>query len=634
MDYTENTGCRIGITLEEAVDCIINHTHKITRTENLPLLSASGRILAKDMITEMENPPFDRSPIDGYACHSADIQDASPEHPAALKVTEEIDAGQFSNRVVQPGEAVRIMTGAAIPAGCDCCVRQESTDYGETVVSVYEAVPAHGNYCDRGEDFKEGIRMLRAGEKLGYVELANLAAMGADTVPVCENPRIALFTTGDEVMEPGLPLLPGKIYNSNYYLLTARLAEFGITPVWSEHIPDDAGAVADAIRRAAAGGADLILTTGGVSVGKKDILHETLQLLNAEKLFWKVRLKPGSPTVFSVFQGVPVISLSGNPFGALANMELLVRPALEKMTGDSIYHMQKTTAILKDPFPKASRGRRFIRARYRNGEVFLPDGLHSSGVLASMRGCNCLIDIAPGSPALQEGEQVSLWLLDAADGRTEPAADVSENPRVFVISGVKNSGKTTLITKLIPIFRQMGWQVATIKHDGHGFDPDVPGTDSYRHRAAGACGTAIYSDDLTMVIKRNPDSGIRCSSEPQECVRKNVPRKIPEIPEQKKNISSATEKAMIRAFPEADLILLEGFKWTDYPKIEIVREGNSSAPVCDPDTLIGIATDCKDTNRFPGDIPILNLNQPEAIAAAIQEFYDGGGGICLNRRQK
>ncbi|MCD8218265.1 MAG: molybdopterin-guanine dinucleotide biosynthesis protein B [Clostridiales bacterium] len=596
---------REGINLEDAVDCILNHTKRITRTERLPLLSAAGRILAEDMFTEMENPPFDRSPIDGYACRAADIREASAEHPAVLRVTEEIDAGQYSDNTVQPGEAVRIMTGAAIPPGCDCCVRQESTDYGETRVSICEPVPVHGNYCDHGEDFQKGICMLHAGDKLGYVELANLAAMGAESVLVYETPRIALFTTGDEVMEPGQPLLPGKIYNSNFYLLSARLAEFGITPLWQKHIPDDARAVAAAIRRAAEEGADLILTTGGVSVGKKDILHETIQLLDAEKLFWKVRLKPGSPTIFSVFRDVPVISLSGNPFGALANMELLVRPALAKMTEDNSYSMQQTSAILQGQFRKASKGRRFIRARYENGAVYLPDGLHSSGVLASMRGCNCLIDIAPGTPALNQGDQVRIRLLYAPDNSsavispspdTAASQEISNNmpqdARIFVISGVKNSGKTTLITRLIPIFREMGWRTATIKHDGHGFDPDVPGTDSYRHRAAGACGTAIYSDDLTMVIKQNP--------------------------------AVVTEKDLIRAFPEADLILLEGFKWTDYPKIEIVREDNSSAPVCDPDTLIGIATDCADIGDFPADVPVLNLNRPEEIAQAIKNYLTAG----------
>ncbi len=209
ISHMNTTTCREGISLEDAVNCILNHTNKITRTERLPLLAAAGRILAEDMITEMENPPFDRSPIDGYACRAADIQEASAERPAILRVTEEIDAGQYSDRTVQPGEAVRIMTGAAIPAGCDCCVRQESTDYGETAVSIYEPVPAHGNYCDHGEDFKKGICMLRAGDKLGYIELANLAAMGIRTVPVFENPRIALVTSGDEVPEPGQPLIPG-----------------------------------------------------------------------------------------------------------------------------------------------------------------------------------------------------------------------------------------------------------------------------------------------------------------------------------------------------------------------------------------------------------------------------------------
>ncbi|MCD8301295.1 MAG: molybdopterin-guanine dinucleotide biosynthesis protein B [Clostridiales bacterium] len=626
----ENKLYQENISVEEAIEITLSHTKRITRAEHVPLLSAEGRILAQDMFSEIDNPPFDRSPIDGYACRSEDIASASCENPAFLKVTEEIDAGQYSERTVQKGEAVRIMTGAPIPAGCDCCVRQEDTDYGEETVAIYAPVPAHGNYCDQGEDFKKGICMLKAGEKLGYVEIANLAAMGVSEVPVLERPRIALFTTGDELCEPGQPLSPGKIYNSNYYLLYSRLSEFGMTPKWSRHITDDAEEMTDAIRTAACEGASLILTTGGVSVGKKDILHDTIRLLGAKKLFWRVRLKPGMPTIFSVYNGIPIVSLSGNPFGALANMELLVRPMLAKMTGDDSFLMQRIPGVMGDDFPRASKGRRFLRAYYNEGTIYLPDQTHpadsfthqntsgesdtavqhSSGVLASMRHCNCLVDIPAGSPALKAGDPVSVLLLShteygsiktfteekagsPAQHRIIPdkvslAVNQRKKPAVFAISGIKNSGKTTMITKLIPIFNSMGLKTAAIKHDSHGFDPDVPGTDSYRHRSSGACGTAIYSDELSMIIRQE----------------------------------SITEKELINAFPEADMILLEGFKWTDYPKIEIVRKGNSVEPVCDPKTLVGIATDLNtsETAAFPTQVPILNLNDPERIAQIILRY--------------
>ncbi|MCC8142398.1 MAG: molybdopterin-guanine dinucleotide biosynthesis protein B [Lachnospiraceae bacterium] len=594
------------ITLEEAVEIIVSHTTPITRTETVSLSDADGRILAKDMYTEMDNPPFDRSPIDGYACRSADIADATKEHPVFLRVTEEIDAGDYPDRTVQPGEAVRIMTGAPIPAGCDCCVWQEDTDYGEETVAVYDSVPPHGNFCDRGEDFKKGICMLRAGERLDSVGIANLAAMGTASVPVIEIPRIALFTTGDELVEAGQDLAPGKIYNSNLLLLKMRLCELGVPAQWCAHLPDDADTVAQAIQKAVDKGADLVLTTGGVSVGKKDILHDVIDRLGAKKLFWRVRFKPGMPTIFSLYQGVPIVSLSGNPFGALGNLELLLRPMLEKMTGDHTLRIKRVCGILKNDFPKASPGRRFIRARYIDGAVYLPDAPgvpgveHSSGVLASMRHCNCLVDIAPGSPSLKSGELVSVCLLERSEdlpdqdtaglslaGSDASVCGTASGPRIFAISGVKNSGKTTLIESLIPAFADMGWSVAVLKHDAHGFDPDVPGTDTYRQRQAGACGTAIFSDDLSMVVRRE----------------------------------STSERALINAFPDADLILLEGFKWTDYPKIEIVRDGNSESPVSDTATLAGIATDVRGADGFPPDIPVFDLNQPERIAQFIWDYF-------------
>ncbi|MCI8401746.1 MAG: molybdopterin molybdotransferase MoeA [Lachnospiraceae bacterium] len=407
----ERHSYREGLTLEEAVACVTDITEPVRDVEWVKLSDCLGRILAQDMEAQFDNPPFDRSPVDGYACRAADTKGADRNHPVLLKVVEEIDAGQYSEREIRPGEAVRIMTGAAIPAGCDCCLRQESTNYGESTVEIYEEVSVHDNYCDRGEDFKAGTQMMKAGEKLGYIETGNLAGMGCEKVPVYRRPRIALITTGDEVTLPGTPLLPGRIYNSNRFLLEARLKELGCEAMWVESTGDDAMKVAEQVKRAADRGADLILTTGGVSVGKKDILHEALPLLGAVKLFWRVRLKPGTPTICSLYHGIPVISLSGNPFGAITNLELLVRPMLARLTNDPSLQVQVVSGIMESSFPKESRGRRFIRAIYGGGKVCLPDGLHSSGVLSSMKGCNCLVDIAPGTKALAPGDQVRVWLL-------------------------------------------------------------------------------------------------------------------------------------------------------------------------------------------------------------------------------
>lgn len=399
-----------GVTVEKAVELILRCTAPIVRTEEVPLFEVSGRVIAQDMISQIDNPPFDRSPIDGYACRSADIRGASKDTPVLLSVIGEVDAGQYMESVVQSGQAVRIMTGAPVPKGCDCCIRQESTDYGESIVRIYEEVKPWGNYCYRGEDFKRGATLVKEGTKLSYAEAGILASMGSANAVVYQKPRIALLTTGDEVINPGEKLSPGKIYNSNQTMLAVRMREMGIVPFMAEAVPDEPASMAAALEKAAEE-ADIIITTGGVSVGKKDIMHEALPLMGAERIFWRVLLKPGTPTIFSVYKGIPIISLSGNPFGAAANFELLIRPMLAKMMHDKTLVPVRRTAIMADEFSKASHGRRFIRAIWNNGRVYMPGGLHSSGVLASLRGCNCMVDIQPGNKGLRPGDEVEVVLL-------------------------------------------------------------------------------------------------------------------------------------------------------------------------------------------------------------------------------
>lgn len=351
-----------GISVEQAMEQILQYTPVINETEEVELNKAGGRILAQDMVAEFNNPPFDRSPVDGYACKAEDLAGASSEHPVKLKVMEEIDAGQYSERVVESGQAVRIMTGAAIPKGCDCCIFQEDTDYGEETVEIYREVKQWDNYCFAGEDFKKGTTLLKKGTHIGYVEAAVLAGMGAAKVPVYRRPKVVLLTTGDEVVEPGNPLPAGKIYNSNMTMLSARMMELGIEPFYMEAVKDNPQVMAEKIKEIAEQ-ADMIITTGGVSVGKKDIMHESIRLIDAERIFWRVNMKPGMPTLFSVYENasggkVPVISLSGNPFGVAVTIELLIRPALEKMMQNPAIGLKEVTGVMADDFVKGIKGRR------------------------------------------------------------------------------------------------------------------------------------------------------------------------------------------------------------------------------------------------------------------------------------
>lgn len=380
------------LTVEQALEALLEHTKVIEETETVPLLQACGRVLAKDMIAGFDNPPFDRSPVDGYACKAEDITDASESHPVQLTVLEEIDAGQYSRVTVEKGQAVRIMTGAAIPKGCDCCVRQEDTDYGEETVRIFRPTGQWQNYCYQGENFKNGTVLLKKGDKIGFIEAGILASMGVIKVKVYRRVRAAVLTTGDEVMAPGKRLIPGKIYDCNQGLLAARMKEFGAELVEVAAIEDRPQAMTAALERIAPS-VDLIVTTGAVSVGKKDIMHEALEMAGAKRIFWHIQMKPGMPTLFSMYQDTPVISLSGNPFGVAVSIDLLLRPVLHKMTQDEALKTVRKKCLLKNKFSKTIRGRRYVRAMTDGETVTIPTGLHSNGVLSSMAGCNCLIEM-------------------------------------------------------------------------------------------------------------------------------------------------------------------------------------------------------------------------------------------------
>ena len=397
------------ISVEEAVDIIRANTAPLP-PERRSGDACRGLVLAEDVIAPMSQPPFDRSPLDGYALIAADTDGASEETPARLQVIDTVYAGGWSEVTVRPGQCVRIMTGAPIPAGADCVVRQEDTDRGAPEVAVRVGLRDHENYCFRGEDYREGDTLIPAGYPLDAAALGLLAGAGLEgaEMPVRPRPRILLAGTGDELAPPGQPLRPGQIYNSNLPQLAARCRELGYAAA-AVQLPDDPQVVA----RGLAVGVrdyDCVITTGGVSVGEKDIFHQALPLAGAERLFWRVMLKPGTPMMFSLLGGKPVLSLSGNPFAAAATFELFARPMLAALSGDCRWEPTTLSAPLADGFGKKSGGRRFVRGRYTGGAVHLPEG-HSSGQLRSSLGCNCLVDIPAGSPALKAGDTVRVILL-------------------------------------------------------------------------------------------------------------------------------------------------------------------------------------------------------------------------------
>ena len=261
-----------GILLENALEEILKRADRITDTKKVKVEEANGFCLAENIYAELDNPPFPRSPVDGYAVRSEDIRGAVRGNPAVLKVAGCIYAGDNGGAFsIKPGEAYRIMTGAPFPEGADTAVKQEDTDCGEETVKVNKSQKPWDNYCFQGEDYKKNSLLLAKGSRITFAEQGILSGIGRTEVAVYRKPVIRVLTTGDELCQPGNPLKPGKIYDSNGMMVSSRLRELGVKPESVSHCADSEAGLAAELKKAAED-ADIIVTTGGVSVGKKDIL--------------------------------------------------------------------------------------------------------------------------------------------------------------------------------------------------------------------------------------------------------------------------------------------------------------------------------------------------------------------------
>lgn len=396
------------ISLEQALNILMDHvTHG--KTERKTLEDCLGLVLSEDVYALLDMPPFSRSAQDGYALCSKDSIGATGENPVKLKVTGKIYAGDHLDVQVRPGEAVRIMTGAMVPAGADCVLRQEDTDEGEDVVQIYKEVEPGCSICFKGEEYKKGHTLLHAGTKIDAAALAVASGNGIMELPVYERVKAAVVSSGSEVVEPGTPLTPGKIYNTNTIYMKARLSQLGARVMMTRTVGDDLEVMAEALKEAA-DQEELVITTGGVSVGQKDLTEEALLSIGAEILFHGIAIKPGMPTLAAEKDGVLFIGLSGNPFSAAIPFEMFVREILSLKMGDPDLKLRRETLTAVTGFSKDSRKRRFLRGKAEGKEVWLPDQ-QANGQMRSMVGCNCLIEIPAGSGPVKAGDKVEvLWL--------------------------------------------------------------------------------------------------------------------------------------------------------------------------------------------------------------------------------
>ncbi|WP_291732150.1 molybdopterin molybdotransferase MoeA [Clostridium sp.] len=389
------------ISLEEAID-ILDANVKAIGTEEVELIKATGRIISEDIYSKIDNPPFNKSAMDGYAIIAEDSNGCNE-----IKVIDKVFAGEVSKAEVINKTAVRIMTGAPIPKGANAVIKQEDTIKGDNeFITLKKVIKENENICFKGEDIKKGTLLVEKNKKLNFADIGIIASTGISKINVFKQPKIALISTGDEVIDVGNILTEGKIYNSNKYSIISRIFELGYSICEIQHAGDAEGEIGSYIEKLSKK-FDLIITTGGVSVGEKDLLNEAMDKINGKRLFWKVKIKPGSAVLCSIVNNSIIISLSGNPTAALTAFELFVKTSLEKLSGKEKIEIKREKAILCDSFNKKSPQRRFIRGRVEIREekqnVYITQVKNGNGILSSNLNSNCMIEVEAGNKGLQSG---------------------------------------------------------------------------------------------------------------------------------------------------------------------------------------------------------------------------------------
>lgn len=395
-----------GLSIEQASDRIRDSISVLSDHETVSIDDAYGRIASEDIYAPDDVPRFARSAMDGYAVRSSETRGASRDTPVKLKVADELVAGDFSDRTYDAGTAVRIMTGAVVPSGFDSVIMQEDTDYGEEQVCIFKEIGSGINISPPGEEFHKGDQVISGHTRIGRIETGLMASTGISRVRVYRKIRVAVIITGSELDEPGSELHPGHIYSNLPYMLGASLQDPAFVISYRKTAGDDREQILREIAYASEI-SDIVITTGGVSVGKKDLMHEALDALGTEKLFYRVDIQPGTPTIGSMLDGRFILSLSGNPYAALANFDIYFAAAAAAFTGCRSLEQRTATAVLQDPYDKVNKHRRLIRAYEEAGRVYLTASSHRSSVFGNLTACNCYIDI-PGGTAIAVGKNVNI----------------------------------------------------------------------------------------------------------------------------------------------------------------------------------------------------------------------------------
>jgi molybdopterin molybdotransferase len=398
------------LSVEEALERVLAAV-PVLGVESIPLPLGLGRVLAEPVVAARDVPPWDNSSMDGYALRAADTVGARAARPVPLVVAGEVAAGAIAPRPLAAGEAYRIFTGAPMPAGSDAVVPQEDVRREGDRIWVARAVERGACVRPRGEDIQQGERILEPGAVLRPAALGVLASLGRASVRVYQRPRVAVLSTGDELVEPEVPPGPGQIPNTNTYTLAGLVSEAGGVPVSLGIARDDRKEIEERIRWGL--GADVLVSSAGVSVGDRDLVRDVVEGLGAVLDFWQVNLRPGKPLTFGEVQGRPFFGLPGNPVSCMVTFELFVRPALRRMGGHRTLVRPRLAARALERLDNPGSRWGYLRVRLESAGEGLgvrPTGEQGSGILRSMLLADALA-VLPPDARVSPGESVDIILL-------------------------------------------------------------------------------------------------------------------------------------------------------------------------------------------------------------------------------
>jgi molybdopterin molybdotransferase len=397
------------VTLEHAQEFLCDAVSPVAEPESCSLLEAMDRIAFEDIRADLPIPSFDSSPVDGYALRHEDSKGACPERPVRFPVTRLVFAGGRAPLPLGPGEAARVMTGAMIPQGADCVIRQEDTDRGEKFVSVYKQARWQENFSFCGENIRKGQLLVSRGQQLNFAHVGLAAGQGHAEIQVFRRPRVAVMACGDELTQQNDALLTGKIYDISTLMLLAKLKSLGMHPVIAENTADNVSALCERIL-ALLGDNDFVITTGGTSEGQHDFMPAVLDKIGGTCLFRGLAMHSGKQVIAMRIEEKILLCLSGNPFSAAANFALLGKPALCKLAGHSQFFLQRQKGIAGDFFHKPSPLRRLVPAKITGQDVSIPPQAYATAMLASLTECNCMVDILPPAKPVKPGDTIDVIL--------------------------------------------------------------------------------------------------------------------------------------------------------------------------------------------------------------------------------